>query len=438
MWTCSVRIGRRLGGLALLFAAALGAACTEKLQNDSVCGTLCPEQQVGVRDTVIEPIELDSTLTGFPLLGSEPSMLLAARGDTADTRVIVRFDTLLITSFQPTVADSARPITELDSAYVRVHLDPRGAIRPASVTLEVYDVDTTGTSDTAQAAVLARFRPDKLVGSLTLPGEKFIDSVDVPLNKTYFVNTLQGVRRMRLGFRLKSPQPAQLRMRSLEGGLPALLRYRPPGDTSVKVIPQSVSSNTPLADPLVRSDLIDYVLTVKGTPAPPGTELSVGGLPARRSYLRFAIPSRILDSTNVLRATLTLTQRPVRAFALDDTMPVILSLSTAASTITDVVKASSFLSPVSTFRSIASVLVFATDTLKIVPTDSGQKKIEMAGILQLWKASGPNGVQRVMVLRSGAESSLPAEFRFFSRRASAALRPTLRISYVPGRVLGLP
>jgi hypothetical protein len=65
-------------------------------------------------------------------------------------------------------------------------------------------------------------------------------------------------------------------------------------------------------------------------------------------------------------------------------------------------------------------------------------ELDLAGVFQLWRSSGFDNLQRAIVLRSGAESSLPTELRFYSTEAAPALRPKLRITYVPGRVVGLP
>jgi hypothetical protein len=68
--------------LALPLAAAVGA-CTEDLQTGDACPLLCPNQQVEVRDTIIDNIVvLDSSLVGFPFEGSEEPLLLAKLGDS--------------------------------------------------------------------------------------------------------------------------------------------------------------------------------------------------------------------------------------------------------------------------------------------------------------------------------------------------------------------
>ena len=48
--------------------------------------------------------------------------------------------------------------------------------------------------------------------------------------------------------------------------------------------------------------------------------LGVGGLPAQRTYLRFDIPTRLIDSATVVRATLMLTQVPTNSVDATDSL----------------------------------------------------------------------------------------------------------------------
>lgn len=421
--------------MLVLVLAALAVACSEDLETRSGCPALC-SAEVPVRDTIIDPFSLDTAVTGYPLIGSEPAMLLAARGDTVDTRVIVRFDSLT-TQFAPKTGDTLRPIVELDSAYVSLKLDPLSALRRGTLTIQAYDVDTSAT-DTLSATLLPLFRPDRLIGTLTTAGENIVDSINVHLDTAAVMRKLRANDRLRIGFRLAGTQSAQLRIRSREGGSPAVLRYRAPGDTATKIVQIQQASSLPAPDELTRVQLSDYMIVARGSVPPATNEIVVGGLPARRAFLRFGIPSRIVDSTNVIRATLLLQQRPIRTFAGDDTLTIRVELSTAAATVTDISKSLAFVAPISSFRQSFAPLNFASDSVRIVPSDSAVVSIDLAGVLQFYRASGAANVPRAIILRSANESSLPTELRFFSSEAAAALRPKLRITYVPGRVVGLP
>src|SRR5687768_10987997 len=85
--------------VAAVLLIGLGA-CREKLDGGAACPALCPEQGLEVRDTTLFPFEfpspvaIDSTIFGFPPLGTELQLLLANRGDSLRTAAIARFDTL--------------------------------------------------------------------------------------------------------------------------------------------------------------------------------------------------------------------------------------------------------------------------------------------------------------------------------------------------------
>src|SRR2546423_4693329 len=96
----------RVGDLVLLKKASLLgaacaavlsiAACSEKLEGGGIgsCPLLCPQQAATLKDTTIDAVTFDTTVTGLPSIGAERFLMLASHGDTLETRAIVRFDTL--------------------------------------------------------------------------------------------------------------------------------------------------------------------------------------------------------------------------------------------------------------------------------------------------------------------------------------------------------
>src|SRR5438067_548164 len=101
------------------FAAAVSlAACEEKLEAGAACPILCSSPNVALKDTTVEAVAVDSSLPGFPPIGEESPLLLAARGDTLDTRVIFRFDSIGNTFPHPS-APGDTIVTHVDSATLR-------------------------------------------------------------------------------------------------------------------------------------------------------------------------------------------------------------------------------------------------------------------------------------------------------------------------------
>jgi hypothetical protein len=80
-----------------LLAGVVGTivACREDLNGSAGCPSLCPEQNVQSKDTLLESfVAIDTTVVGYPAIGTESFLRVAARGDTLDARAVMRLDTL--------------------------------------------------------------------------------------------------------------------------------------------------------------------------------------------------------------------------------------------------------------------------------------------------------------------------------------------------------
>jgi hypothetical protein len=422
---------KRLWGVVLAVAGSAAiAACSEKLDGGAACPSLCPEQSIEVRDTVIDAVTLDSTVAGYPIVGTEQYMMLASRGDTLDVRGVVRFDTL-VTRFLAAGVDTA--ITSMDSVRLNLRISIVGSKVTSPVTIEAYDVDTAAV-DTSYNAVLPLYRPDRLLGTLTIPlGLVLPDSVKVPLDTGLVMaklrDTTTTARRMHIGLRVTAPQSAQLRLLTTESAGAARLSYHPTtADTSVHMLDNSPSSQTPTDLPVIASELTDYTVVAKAPPLVVGGLLAVGGLPAVRTYLRFNVPSRIVDSTTVVRATLLLTQTRSGSVDAKDTLIVYPVVVQAGTGITDVQKSAG----------IVGLAAVEMDSLIVVPSDSGTKTIDMVTVVRQWRTFAAEPSQRAIVLRAAAEGAVGGAALFFSAEAAPALRPRLRLSYVNRVDFGRP
>src|SRR5918992_6090025 len=162
---------RRAAALAIAAAGVLVVhGCTERLEGGGACPILCPGQNVELRDTLHAAVVLDTTLEAYPGPGDERQHLLISRGDTLETRLIIRYDTLP-TAYTPPNSPTETPIEMVAEAHVALRLQFPTRDPTQTVTVEAYDVDTTvaegGAADTAAATMLPLFRPDKLLGSVT-------------------------------------------------------------------------------------------------------------------------------------------------------------------------------------------------------------------------------------------------------------------------------
>jgi hypothetical protein len=406
---------------AALFASIL--SCSENLDSSGACPVLCPQIGGDVQNITIDAVVVDTTVPALSGLGTEPGLLLASRGDTLDTRVVVRFDSLPAT-FTPK-GDTARPITSVDSAYVQFILDTLSIKGAEPVTIEAYDVDTTA-NDTSTAALLSLFRPDRFISSQTFARAELTDTLKYFISDSAVLAKIQSSTRLRIGLRATGPGSSQMRIISSEGGFPPEMFFRATPDTTTKPLTVSLLSKTPIGESILAANLIDYTVIAKGPPPAPPSVLAVGGLPARRVYILFNIPSNIIDSSTVVRATLLLNQLPNMAIDPTDTVFVLPQIVLAGKAVTDPAKAAQIIGGIT------------VDTLKLKPGGSGSTNVELASAFTLWHTQKPDTLPRAIVLKSVIEGNSPLELRFSSSEDVVALRPRLRISYTSKVPLGLP
>lgn len=414
------------------------AACSEKLEGGNSCPLLCPEQSTALKDTTVDGVVFDTTIVGLPPIGAERLLMLSSHGDTLETRVIVRFDTLPKSFTAGNGADSA--ITRLDTALLIIPIvKPDTIHRPKGpITIEAYNVDSmppdslTLPTDTVSSVLAKLFRPGRLIGSKTFAPESILDTLRLPLSTDSVLARVTGGTKLRVGFRMLTSggQGYDLQIGSTATSAPVTLRMRPSKDTASKPVLVSPLSNTPFGQEFLAGPLADYSIVVKGGFALPPGLIGVGGVPTRRTLIRFNVPSHIIDSTTVVRASLLLTQAPNRRVALRDSLYVFPSPVLAQSSISDVRTLLQF---------VGSAGTFGLDSVRMAPADSGVRSFEIVGLVRTWKGSSEALSPRALALRSSTEASLPGEIDFFSSKATtAAVRPRLRITYVPQTTFGLP
>lgn len=414
----------RLRALLIALCLVLVAACREDLESGSACPLLCPEANIVVHDTVFDAVVMDTVISGLPTIGREGVLLLASRGDTLDTRAVFRFDSLTTTIFRNN-GDSA--ITAVDSAYLMLRV-PEGLTQAvkAPIQIEIFDVDTTA-ADTSMAAITALFRPERRMGGSTLAVNQVRDSMRVYFDNDKLLAKITAKARLRVGLRVTSDSAVTLRLGSFEGSLPTELRYDPvPSDTAIDEITVALRSDTPESNIPLLVDLFDYTVIAIAPPQPQGL-LSVGGLPGRRTYMRFSVPSRILDSSTVLRATLLLNQVPNNSIDPKDSVLVLPYVINAGEEVTDPAHA------------VTIISAFPVDTVRLAAGDSGTKQIEVASALRSWSVeNNPFKQQTAIVLLSNDEGRGAFDVHFSSLEAAVNLRPRLRVSYSLRTSFGIP
>jgi hypothetical protein len=432
--------------LALAIAAAtyaLATACSENLPEGRACPALCPNQSIQVHDTVIDgltALAVDTTIAGYPLLGTEPQLLVAASGDTLDIRGIIRYDSIPF-EFRSTSGDTLQPAAHVFKASVFLTFDttsfrPQGPTA-APATISVYDVDTTG-ADTSVAVLSSLFRPDRLLGFQTV--NITLDTLRIGLDTGRIRSHVTGDHNVRLGLRITQtgvgPPNARLNVLSAGSSSQPIFSYSADTDT-VTVTPFSIvpRSTSPVGDSVLAQHLLNYPLVVAGTSPPVTQNLDVGGMPARRVMVRFALPSRIIDSSTVVRATLTLHTVPVglRGFFLSppDSLGILTEGLISTPTVTDPGHAAGYIAPPT---------VVGIDTNYFGPSFPDSVNIEFVNAVHHWKGRGADTVSRAIVLVAKLEGANPLVASFFSARPGvpATERPHIHLAYVNQVGFGLP
>ncbi len=413
----------------VLGSALLAAACTEEVVGGGACPVLCPQEQASFRDTVIEAIAFDSTIGPFPVLGVAAGALVAERGDTLSTHVVLRFDALPNT-FGPNGEAISEPIVSVDSSFLRFVLDTSATRLGGGFTLEAFNVDTT-ESDSVSAVVQSLFRPDRKIGEVVVPAGFNEDSLRVRLDDDFVGARMVNQERLRVGLRIVPTSNAQLRIGAFVNGEGApRLTFDAEGDTTY--IPLDVTPNTRIlgaeTDDVRRLAYTVYTLVANDASSRPPATLAVGGLPATRAYYRFAVPRSILDSSTVVRAELVVTQRPAGGTDRGDSVGVQPLIGVSRNTVTDIYLATAL---------AASGQLLGVDSLRLVPMDSGERSFNIVNVVRAW-ASQDSSITRFIALRLNGEGFSGARLQFHDRTAAPALRPRLRITYLPRSEFALP
>jgi hypothetical protein len=386
---------------AILLAALALVGCQEKLTSPADCPTLCPGGRPEVFEEVFTAtIGADSSYSGYVQRHQARSLLVSNGLEGFEERALVRF---------PARADSISIRDTLRSYIIdSVALSFVVAARDTNVNgleLWVYRVAPGLDSSTTFAAVAPAFVPESLIAAIPIA-----DSVNAGLVRTVFQGAdLSRVQiapgdsgRLAVGIRLSAPTVTGVRLGSLAGGTGAVFTTYATLDvpdtdaTRLRTIALGTAFNT----------YVSEVPEVSDT-----TLLAVGGAPSSRSLLRFSLPSRILDSATIVRATLELTPTAPITGLPSDTV-----LLQARSVLSDV----GGKSPVNT--SLGRV---PADTLQL---GSSTVSIEAVRLVELWL--GANRPSALVLALNPEGGSFTKPVFYSTRAADPALRPRLRLSYM--------
>ena len=384
-------------------AVLLWGACQEDLTAPGACPEFCPSTRITVVDTLIRTgIVRDSAFRGY-VKAFRGTRLQLAREDTGATSwAVLRFPAFserIVLVSGDTIGEE---VVAIDSFRLQLTINRRTAVE--GMELALFRLPASLDSTVALADVQPFLDDSTLITTIAVDDTtESGDQMRVLLPGDAFPTFDADGRVTAIGVELRSPTPTFMSLGSLGGGQPGLLtRF-------VQV--DSAGAEIVFRDEARQANFTTYVFAPPPDLAP--DELTVGGAPSARSIIRVALPSAIVDSSNVVRATLILVPtRPVTGAPQDS-----LNVQTEA--------LSADFGPKSP---IIPTLVPNRGNARLPTGWSDTVQIDITHIITSWKNN--ERAPRSFVIRVTPEASSFGEFRFSSSRMPD-VRPALQITYVP-------
>lgn len=394
-------MGRRLASLSLLFPIIL--SCKEELTAPGACPDFCPSTLITVVDTIVRgSIVRDSSFRGY--VRPNRAVTLQVSRDQAGllSRAVIRFLPLSERIVLVTGDTVGEPIVATDSFRVQIVIDRFPALGGLELGLHRLpaSVDTLVT-----LADVAPFYDDStLIGTIPLPDTlEAGDPVVATLASDAFPTLDQDARVAAVGVTLRAPSAGFVNVRAIRGGGAAILtRFVKVDSAGAAVVERSEARVAELNS-----------VVFPPAPDPVDDELTAGGAPSARSILRVNLPSSIIDSARVVRATLIVVpSRPVIGAPVDSisvqTEPLAADFGPKSPIIATVVAG----------LGAATVAVGATDTVRI----------DITHIVDRWRQDPT--APRSFMIRVSPEAAGMGEFRFNSSRMPTGT-PALHLTYIP-------
>jgi len=406
-------VSRRLPILGLA-GVLLAAGCQESVTAPGACPAFCPPETVRVIDSLLlQNIVSDSSFAGYVAPhGAGGLELINDPGGTAlvtTSRAVVRFpefaERLVLSSSDTTTGLVAR----IDSFAIDVPIQRR-SIGVSGLELVLHRLPVSVDSLTGYAELDSAFVDATQFGVIAIPDSLAVGTVRAVVPAAAFPTFNDDTRRAAFGMRLRSATPAFVTVGSVEGGAAVQL-------TRYAKVDDNAGGRVALSD--ARSPTLDTFLA-PATPAAGAGIRTVGGVPSARTLVRIDLPSRIIESGEVVRATLLLVPTEPVAGAPGDSVRLV-----AQALASDVgPKSPLVVIPVdSVAKRATAARVGSVDTIRIDVTD----------VFRRWGAD--DSLPRILALRAFPEGASFGRIRFGSTGTGGA-RPILRVTFIPSLRLG--
>ena len=286
-----------LSALVLASVAAAGLACQAVVSVQGECPEFCPQGEIRVQDTLISDVEPVGSFSGYLLPHEARQMQVVGPGGPVESRGLLRFVPFTAKyTGDTTVKDS---IIQTDSLQVRLNI-VRRTPGVSGLTIALHEIPITVDSSTTYSDIAPYFHDSTLVSVVQVPDSLVQDTV----TSTFPAGALRHFSRdsleVGMGVRITSADPAFVSLAattddsSRTTGIALLRRF----------VQVDLDTGTTR---VTRSDAVGlrfktFVADPSGLPSQTG--LVVGGAAGSRAFVKLNLPSSIVDSTLVVRATL--------------------------------------------------------------------------------------------------------------------------------------
>ena len=280
------------------------AACQENISTPGDCPTLCPGEQIIVRDTsIVATAGSDSAFFGYFPRSSNAVLLVSSGLAAGEFRSFVVFPKQRRDSVQ---VDGVLRALVVDTISMSFSLQARDS---AAKNLKVFlhrlplSVDTAVAFDSLQRLIAAAPAFDSIAVADTLKLGK-IEALYVGDRLSLINGPVADSGRFAIGLTVRAAKPTGIRL----GGGPIGATSTPLFETRGRVDVTDTAKRRQRVQ--VRPEAAEQMGYVGNRDLAVGANpdlLYIGGPRSGRSIIRFAIPNFIRDSSQILRATLELT-----------------------------------------------------------------------------------------------------------------------------------
>lgn len=417
-----------------LACLAIAAACAEDLTTPAVCPDFCPPGAVTARDTLLaDVVGSDSAFIGYVQPYDATVMIAAEFPGVIVSRAAFR--TRALPSRTRVGSDTTTsPVLGVDSLQIIVTVRQRDTTA-RGLALAIHrlplSLDSTTTfTDLAPAFAAAPVRVVPVDSIIALPERR-----DTVTGDSVFVDSIGGTLRVLISIDSAAVGYAEADSGRLALGIRAAVDQGTGSGRAHVAIGAGGSGPTVTwyakvdslgVDTVERSFVVgaEFDSYVYDPPAAPlDSSLAVGGAPSARSLLRFARPTALFDSAQIVRATLIL--MPLAATGVPaESLHVVAQRVLADLGAKSPLAGPSFSGDDSYFG-LTYVLPGVLDTVEV----------DLTSMMRRWQVD--TAAPMALFLQTDPEGGVLGEVRFGSSRYTA-LRPVVRVTYVPRFPFGRP